>query len=155
MISKQDFFRMMTEAGNGYSVDVNKGQLAAYHDALSGYSIELVQQAFGKHLRESEWFPKISQIIALIEGTGKEQSADAWSRVMKEIRQTGSYGEPRVSPAIKEAIERLGGWKHVCSLTFKDLEYKSKDFAEVYQAPTGVGIEHKSTNQQQLTRDRA
>jgi hypothetical protein len=146
MMTKQDFLVLMVEAGNAYSTKVEKGQMSAYYDMLSQYPADALRQAFRDHIRSSEWFPKVSQIIALIEGSAKQKSADSWGRVLKEIRQTGSYGEPRVSPEIAEAIAKIGGWKHVCSLTHRELEFKSKDFAEVITSPAN-GIEYKPTTQ--------
>ena len=146
MISKQDFLVLMVEAGNAYSTKVEKGQMSAYYDMLSQYPADALRQAFRDHIRSSEWFPKVSQVIALIEGSAKQRSVDSWGRVLKEIRQTGSYGEPRVSPQIAEAIAKIGGWKHICSLTHRELEFKSKDFAEVIESPAS-GIEYKPTMQ--------
>ena len=121
MISKQDFLVLMVEAGNAYSTKVEKGQMSAYYDMLSQYPADALRQAFRDHIRSSEWFPRVSQVIALIEGSAKQRSVDSWGRVLKEIRQTGSYGEPRVSPQIAEAIAKIGGWKHICSLTHREL----------------------------------
>jgi hypothetical protein len=146
MISKQDFLVLMVEAGNAYSIKVEKGQMSAYYDMLSQYPADALRQAFRDHIRSSEWFPKVSQVIALIEGSAKQRSVDSWGRVLKEIRQTGSYGEPRVSPQIAEAIAKIGGWKHICSLTHRDLEFKAKDFAEVIESPAN-GIEYKPSMQ--------
>jgi len=138
MISQTDFLQLMTEAGNAYSVDVNKGQLSAYYDALSEYEPADIQRAFKSHVLTSEWFPKISQVISAIEGSGKEKNADAWASVMIEIRKTGSYGKPRVTPEIREAIDKVGGWKVICGMTHKELEFKAKDFADVYQSPVSA-----------------
>ena len=139
MISKKDFFQLMTEAGNAYGKDVNKGQLSAYYDALSGFDALSIQKAFKSHVLTVAWFPRISEIIGAIEGTGKEKSADAWASVMIEIRKTGSYGRPRVTPEIREAIDKVGGWKVICRMNHKELEFKAKDFADVYQAPVSAG----------------
>jgi len=139
VIDKSEFMKLMLETGNMYSIDVSKGQMRAYYDLLKQYPRDALQKAFRSHAMNSEWFPKISQIIALIDGTGKEQGADAWAKVMLEIRKTGSYGQPRVSPEIGEAISKIGGWKVLCSMTYRDLEFKAKDFTNIYQSPISGG----------------
>jgi len=139
VIDKSEFMKLMLETGNMYSIDVSKGQMRAYYDLLKQYPRDALQKAFRSHAMSSEWFPKISQIIAGIEGTDKEQGADAWSNVLLEIRKTGSYGEPRVSSEIGDAIAKIGGWKLLCSMTYRELEFKAKDFTNIYQSPVSGG----------------
>jgi hypothetical protein len=143
MINKQDFFEIITEAGNAHDFEVNKGQIEVYYDEFKQYDAEALHKAFKQHRRTVEFFPRISQITTILEGSTKEISADAWAKVMLEIRKTGSYGEPRVSPEIKQAIDKIGGWKVICGMTHKELEFKARDFNDIYRAPaTGLALEY-------------
>jgi hypothetical protein len=99
-------------------------------ESLKKYPLLDIQRALGAHLRESQFPPKPADIISRLEGSVEEQATLAWQFVLRCAAKYGYTTSLRFpDPAIVYAIERMGGWQEVCSITTDVLPFREQDFA--------------------------
>lgn len=139
MDDQNGFKQNLMAAGELYGKEVSPQLAKLYWRALDEYSDEQIQAAFYLALKTFKFMPKPSEIRELIDGSKNENAIGSWAQVMEEIRKTGSYGEPRLPDGIKEVIQQIGGWKTICALDLKSLEFKSRTFCEIYEGKAERG----------------
>jgi hypothetical protein len=110
-----------------------------YSEALSEYPIELITDAATKHVKESKWFPKISELvehlkphIPQIESVAEQQAAV----VINAIRNYGYMRAPEWSdPITRDLFKHRFNWQSLCStLTEEENKWFIKEFVQAYQA---------------------
>ena len=105
-----------------------------YWVALMPYDDEETERAFQEAARRCKFFPKPAELIEFIEGSSEGKEALAWHALLTGIARVGSWSSVRFSdPAIHSVIETWGGWIQVCSMTTRDLQFREKDFKELYR----------------------
>jgi hypothetical protein len=145
----QDRFKQAILAlGEVFDKEVSAAGVKLYWAALKEFSDDQVHEAIHQSVNTLKFIPKPSEIRNLILGGSKEISLTAWGLVIKEIRRTGSYGTPRVNEESKNVIDSIGGWKAICALTYRELEFKAKEFQELYEGKETRGmIQYEKGNQ--------
>ncbi len=140
MLDQTKFVAAMTGLGAIFEKSITESMVKLYWQVLKDFSDDEVHEAINRALITSKFMPKPSELRELVEGSSKEHSLDEWAKVMTEIRKTGSYGEPRVSDVTKKVIEQIGGWSQLCALSYRELEFKGKSFAEIYSSKVEKGL---------------
>lgn len=105
-------------------------------ETLKEFSIEQVEAAFLMHLKTGEFFPRPAQLIEII-NVGKPNNNDkallAWLSIERAISKLGPYRTLTLDDRLAmEIINHIGGWSHICSLSYKELDFKKKDFIQAY-----------------------
>ena len=94
-------------------------QIAIYSDALAQYQPEALLAALKAHMRESKWFPALSELLEHLEPqTDTKALAElAWLSVQTAIRRGGVYrGATFQTGAVGEAVRQVfGTWSMACS----------------------------------------
>lgn len=126
-----------------YQIELSNSVISLYHDALEQYQIDDIKRACGEHIRESKWFPKISELcdrlkqhVPKIESNADQQAAI----VLNEIRHCGYHHTPTwEDPITAHLFSRRFNFQSLCD-TLKESENKwfVKEFKEAYLAAHDV-----------------
>ena len=96
---------------------ITEAQVALYAALLESYPVDQVREAVLRHIQQSPWFPRISEVLDQITAQGQPDPDQAWAEVQHKIRTVGYYRQPTWSqPAIAQAVEALG-WTNLCRST--------------------------------------
>jgi hypothetical protein len=118
LLTRQDSAELFALLAAAYPKEpMTAAQMALYEAFWADSPVEVVRAAVVRHIAQSPWFPRISELLALIhEGDALDADA-AWAEVQRQIRAVGYYGQPTWShPAIAAAVEALG-WDTLCRST--------------------------------------
>lgn len=138
------FKELVTSIADTYSKEFTPTELKLWWNMFKPHSIEAFEQAVYQHIAcpDSGMFaPKPANIMKFITGTTKqnEQALEdkaelAWHVIEGEIRRIGSYGSLKMEDKqALAAVQALGGWKHLCTLTNDQMVWAHKEFISVYQ----------------------
>ena len=117
-MTRQDSVELFALLAAAYPREpMTEAQIALYEAYLASYPFPTVRTAVLRHIAQSPWFPRVSDVLALI---AEEDTVDvdrAWAEVQRQIRTVGIYGRPEWShPAIASAVKALG-WGTLCRST--------------------------------------
>lgn len=123
----------------GRTISINLIQL--YFDVLKKYPIETVNDSFERHLSDPEhgqFFPRPADIVRNIVGierSANNRAIHAWLEIESTMRTVGAYGsfESKDKQA-QIALQSFGSWSQFCSLSRDKLDFKRKEFIEIYLA---------------------
>ena len=130
----------------GYGNKLSKEPSKIYWDMLNKYDDKIVKETTIRCIRELKYFPKISEIIEMIEGTLEDEVELAWGYLIETIEREGlhhSVSFPKY-PAVGATIEQMaGGWCEFIELFDNDKEkWIKKDFLRIYPIMKRRGIFH-------------
>lgn len=138
------FKELITAINVTYGEEFTQPQTLLWWNMFKPYPIEAFEQAVYQHMADPDqgmFSPKPANIMKFITGTTKqnEQALEdkaelAWHVIEGEIRRIGSYGSLKMEDKqALAAVQALGGWKHICSLTSDQMVWAHKEFISVYQ----------------------
>src|SRR3990167_543645 len=119
--------------------------LMGYWMGLDDLPLQVVKDAVSKAVRAFKFLPTVAELreLAGVKAVPPEAlGAEAWERVMREIRDTGSYGNPVFDdPNIATAINRMGGWQSLCGGRESEWLHKwgKKEFISEYSSVAMYG----------------
>ena len=149
---KGDFEQIVRATAEMYStvkkVEITPIMLKLFFSTLRQFTIEQVCYGFEQHLSDpidGKFFPKPANIIKHLqtsEISTEEKAELAWAQVMREIRNTGSYGTLNLDDkqAIA-AVKSLGSWQQLCSSTESEMTWKKKEFISMYETYERTPVE--------------
>jgi len=138
------FKELITAINVTYGEEFTQPQTLLWWNMFKPYPIEAFEQAVYQHMADPDqgmFSPKPANIMKFITGTTKqnEQALEdkaelAWHVIEGEIRRIGSYGSLKMEDKqALAAVQALGGWKHLCSLTSDQMVWAHKEFVSAYQ----------------------
>lgn len=114
-----DVLRKYYADRDGKAYPLNETQIAVYVDGLSRFTAGELEAAAREHMRRSQYFPKLSELLAVLDPPRDYQAMAhlAWSRLEREARRLGAYRSVQFEdPAFGEAVKQVfGSWAAVCS----------------------------------------
>ena len=134
--NEMKFAETMTMLGVVFPTNVTPVLAKAYFLALKRFTIEEVTAAAERHIETGKFFPKPVELTDII-NAGKPNTQDkallAWVDVITAIGKIGSYRELTLNDKLSmKVIKSIGGWSNLCSLTYKELEFKKREFIGIY-----------------------
>lgn len=137
---KQKFRELMVGVGELYGKEVTKPLLKIYFGSLSALSLEDVESGITKHSSDTyhgSFMPKPADIIRQIElfkPSVDERAELAWMQVTNKIRLKGAYGNLKIKDKqAMAAVKNLGTWQSLCHTDADKLQWKKKEFIEIYK----------------------
>lgn len=125
---------------------VNDAQWAVYIDGLAPFSPGQLEAAARAWMRQSRFFPQLSDLLPLIQGpaVSPETAAHlAWTTVERALRAAGAYrGATFVDGAIGETVRQVfGSWAAACQFDIDSPGWaiRRQSFLAVY-----VTLHHKA-----------
>ncbi len=118
----------------GYKEKLSEKTSKIYWNMLNKYDDKTIKEATIECVRGLKYFPKISEIIELIEGSQADEPELAYLEFRKVLDDKGSYMSvsfPKY-PAIPAVVEALGGWIRISDTLIDDEKWLKKDFIKLY-----------------------
>ena len=88
-----------------------------YTQALSDIDDDILKAASLRHITESQWFPKVSELRSASARLIRPAACDpmeAWGAVLAAIRSVGFYGSPEFDDPLTALVVRQMGWRDLC-----------------------------------------
>lgn len=137
---KQEFADLLTNVMAYYGKDTSSFLLDAWWSACQGVSFEEMRKALNSHIRNSEFHPKVSDVVKAMHGTTTDRATIAWGKVLGAMGSVGAYTDVVFDDAaIHAAIVDCGGWTKICRSDLKDLSYLQHRFCQSHKAYTERG----------------
>ena len=126
----RDCFQLL-EADYGKQTNQKK---ELWGEMFKKYTDKQLTKAVGDFLRIGKFFPKVSDIIELVEGTSEDEAELAWLSLIEKMESKGHYQSVSFSkyPAIGAVIEGLGGWLYICDMKIDEKKWAKKEFIKLY-----------------------
>ena len=133
-MNRETFSQMVRVLESGYGVKLKQDTKKVYWDFLKNYKDDDIKEATVTCVRESEFLPKISDIVKAIEDTSVDEVEFAWIALLNKMERIGHYQSVSFPdyPAIGAVVLALGGWISICETTFDEEKWVKKEFVKLY-----------------------
>ena len=133
-MNKKLFLQSLNSLESAFGEKISEDRAKIYWDILKGYSDLNIKKAVIRSIRELKFFPKISEIIEMIEGNIEDEAEIAWLILKEKIESCGGYKSVSFpnNPVIGSAVEAMGGWIKICDTTIKEEKWVKKEFIKLY-----------------------
>jgi hypothetical protein len=136
-----EFTQVLGRVGTLYGKSISKPLVETYWAALKDFDLAAVRQAFSRHSLHPDtgkFMPKPSDVVCALQGDSHTQARLAWSKVVKAMREIGSYDSVIFDDLVIHAvIADMGGWVSLCHVPLKELPFREKDFVARYAGYVG------------------
>lgn len=131
------FASMLTAVAGIYGREVTPQTVAIYWNALQGYDLAAVRQAFDRHVKNpdtGQFMPKPADLIRMLGGTTQDAALAAWAKVARAMRLVGSYASVTFDdPMIHAVIGDMGGWVRLCETLEDEMPFRGREFENRYR----------------------
>lgn len=123
---------------DGRPYRLNATQAAVYTEGLAPFSDAELEAAAREHMRRSQFFPRLSDLLKLLAPATDFQALAhlAWARLEREVRRIGAYRTVSFAdPAFGEAVRQVfGSWATACSIDVGGPEWaiRRQTFLQVF-----------------------
>ncbi len=133
-MDKKLFLQSLNSLESAFDEKVSEDRAKIYWDILKGYSDREIKKSVIRSIRELKFFPKVSEIIEMIEGNIEDEAEVAWLILKEKIERYDGYISVSFpdSPAIGSVVEALGGWIKMCDTTIEEEKWIKKEFIKLY-----------------------
>lgn len=155
-MDKKLFLKSLNSLESAFGEKVSEDRAKIYWDILKGYSDIEIKKAVIRSIRELKFFPKISEIIEMIEGNIEDEAEIAWLVLKEKIERYGGYISVSFpdNPVIGSLVEAMGGWIKICGTSIEEEKWVKREFIKLYsimkkrinhpeQLPGIFGIENR------------
>jgi len=99
------------------------------------YTDKQLIEAVGEFIDKGKYFPRISDIKEIIEGSPEEEAILAWLYFKGKLEDEGSYMSVSFPeyPAIADVIEALGGWVRIGETDIEEEKWLKIEFIKYYK----------------------
>jgi len=130
---KAQFAEIMATTCVAYGTAGSKELFRVYERALLNYTIQAVRDAFNKAVRSCKFFPRIADLIEIIDGSAEGNALLAWVKVKDALRRPSAYQTVVFDDAaIHAALTAMGGWHTAYWWEEEDLVWRQKEFERYY-----------------------
>ena len=137
---KQNFRELMIGVGELYNKEITIPLLRIYFNTLKVLSIEDVEIGISKHTANTtsgSFMPKPADIIRQIElckPSTDDLAEMAWLQIINKIKTKGAYGKLDLDDKqAMAAAKNLGTWQSLCHTDSDKIQWKKKEFIEIYK----------------------
>ncbi|SOD42399.1 DUF6475 domain-containing protein [Nitrosovibrio sp. Nv4] len=120
-----------------YGKGVSTFALDVWWNALKGYDLAAVVDAFNRHLANpdaGQYAPKPADIIRMLQGSTQDSALRAWAKVDKAVRHVGTYADVVFDdPLIHRVIQDMGGWIGFGTKNEDEWPFVAKEFENRYR----------------------
>ena len=138
MNNEKDFTRFLTAQADYYGAKMSTDIVAMWIMDLERFELEDIKRALHEHRRASRFFPKISEILAILNPEPRSPLV-AWAEVEKAMLKVGSYETVQFSDPITNSVVSDLGWPWLCVQDIGE-PWTQKEFERRYAAYQKEGI---------------
>ena len=133
-MDKNLFLKSLNSLESAFGEKISEDRAKIYWDMLKGYSDIEIKKAVVGSIRVLKFFPKISEIIEMIEGNIEDETEIAWLILKEKIERYDGYISVSFpeNPVIGSVVEALGGWIKICDTPVKEEKWVKKEFIKLY-----------------------
>lgn len=136
---RKRFASLLTALADYYDKEISKATAGIYWAGLRQFDYEAIEKAAWAHTQlpdeAGRWFPRVGDLIKLMDGGTDDQAAQAWSKVDTAIRTRGTWDDVAFDdPLIHRVIADMGGWVLIGSKDDKEWPFVAKEFQARYRA---------------------
>lgn len=132
--TRYHFAMMWAKIYSYYRKPLSGRLLTMLSNLLASYSLQQIRDGLNKHLvsgHAGRFLPNAADIIRQINHDVDTYHASAWQTVINAIYRHGVYGSRTIEDtSIKNAIQRIGGWRYLCHCTEWELKQLKGRFVE-------------------------
>lgn len=143
---KGNFARLLMTLAELHTKKLSQQLLDIYWHALKTYEYQDVMLSLNRLIIDpdiGQFMPKPADIVRGIEGNNETKAAVAWAKVIRAIRQFGSYESVVFDDQrIHAVINDMGGWVELCRKTTKELGFIMHEFRKLYSALQYQDVKH-------------
>lgn len=151
-MNKFDFLKYLKSTLVDYKHDISDVGMDMWVELGEEFGFDLVVNAIKQHRRTPEvgmYFPQIAHVIGYLNGKSSDRANNAWSKVMRALREAGSnYHIVFDDPIIHQVISDMGGWARFCSEIYEqnthdreaNVHFFAKEFNEKYETYAKHGV---------------
>lgn len=146
-MDKKLFLKSLNILESAFGEKLSEDRAKIYWDILKDYPESKMKGAVVRLIREVKFFPKISEILEMIEGSIEDEAEIAWLILREKIEGYGGYVSVSFSEnlVIGSVVEAMGGWVKICDTTIEEEKWVKKEFIKLYPIMKG-----KSSHPKQL-----
>jgi hypothetical protein len=137
--SEQDAFgQLLTGVGLLYGKTLHEAVLAIWWQALKHCAFNEVRAALSAYVvnpDKGQFMPKPADVIEYLQGSSETQALQAWTQVVKALREVGAYRSVIFAdPLIHRVIRDMGGWIALGHSKTSELPFLAREFEKRYRA---------------------
>ncbi len=128
--------------------ELDEAALLGYELGLDGLSVQDIERAVRRSLRESKFMPSPAELRELAGVLSPEQRAElAFAALDEACKRYGPYRSVKFDdPLINAIVRALGGWVRACELDFEEFhKWYRRDFVRAYKSFCTSGVSGPST----------
>ena len=130
----KNFAQLLLMIGEYFKQEISENLTEIYYRGLENYELSEVEKAINKHLKNSVYFPKIADLVKLIDGSDDDKAYQAWLKVNDALDRYDYYDTVVFDDRlIMKIIEDLGGWMWLSDISNKNLPFVARDFQNYYR----------------------
>jgi hypothetical protein len=132
---KECFTLLVTEYGDKLTEQQKTGKKELFKKIIGKYPIDKIKKMTMEMIKNRVYtnFPKIAEMVDIIEGNKKVEAELAWLEFKDKIFNEGAYQSVTFeNPVIMSVIEALGGWIKVCDTLSDKMNWLKIDFMTYY-----------------------
>ena len=123
-----------------YQFELMPETIDLYHELLAEHSCEDIAAACKVWMKKSEWFPRVNQIVDIIENMkGPQISIESraqqqWRLVLEAIAYRGLHRGPPVwkDPITTNLLRYQFRWGRLCEMIDSELHWEEKRWKDAY-----------------------
>jgi len=133
-MTKREFAEVFIPTMTYYNgKNVEDSTITLYYNALCDIDVKIFKEAVTRIIKTMKFFPKVSEILEIINGDETDKKAMAWEFVINNLcnatKITDSYQAPE---GTHETISRMGGWFRAAQWKEDELTFRKRDFFELF-----------------------
>ena len=127
---KQTFNLLESEYG-----EQTVGKKEVWVKVLKEYPAQKIMNACIECIRTKKFFPRVSEMIELIEGNIESEAELAWLLLKEKMDKYGYYKSVSFpeNPVIGAVVEAIGGWMPMFDIKVDEEKWVRKDFVKMYK----------------------
>lgn len=137
-----DFYCIFKVMSEYYGAQPSNALMEIYWQAFKGWSTDDFQRACNAVMftRKYSKLPLIPEIIEAVHGKSEDRAALAYHALVETMKRVGHWETVVFEDgAIGQAVDAMGGWEYVNTITVEEWKFRRKDFESLYVAHTNRG----------------
>ena len=145
----RSLIQLLTRTAAAYRVTLTELELDVYIDALGHLDDVTIRAALGRYAQNGRsFFPTVPEILKAASDIAAVRSnqptaLDAWGEFRRKVtlrlnldllgrNPEAEAARVGLTPTEMQIARRLGGFAHLLQMSPRDLDFKAKEFAQVY-----------------------